>query len=663
MAKWKILDIDPWLKDYENDINLRMDRYKEQKNRLLGEDGKLIDFANAYKYYGFHKTKTGWIYREWAPNADGLYLIGDFNGWDRHAHPLKKINDEDWEIEIKGIRNLPHKSRVKVLVDANGKISDRIPLFATRVERNEDLDYAGVIENPRKKYVWEDESFTTKKDNLLIYEAHIGMAGEDGKVSSYKEFRDHVLPRVIKDGYNTIQLMAIAEHPYYGSFGYQVSNFYAPSSWYGENDDLKSLINACHKEGINVIMDLVHSHAVKNTAEGINEFDGTVYQFFHEGDEGNHPDWDSKLFDYKKPGVCHFLLSNIKYWLEEFHFDGFRFDGVTSMIYKDHGRGEAFDSYKKYFSMNTDIEAINYLQLANELIREVKKDAITIAEDMSGMPGMCLPIEDGGIGFDYRLAMGMPDFWEKALMKRDEDWDLAKMWYELSTHRPEEKRISYVESHDQALVGSKTTIFRLADQEMYWNMRKDDHNMIIDRAIALHKMLRWITLSMGADAYLNFMGNEFGHPEWIDFPREGNGYSYHYARRQWSLADDPNLKYQYLNNFDNAMLEFSKKYKQLSNETYRLWIDNDRKIIAFRNDDIVYIFNFHPENSYESFHLPIHDIGEFEVVMDTDQGEFGGFDRISHEYKYQTERLAGTDYDGIRIYIPSRTGLALKKIQ
>ena len=601
MAKWEILNIDPWLKDYENDINLRMESYERQKEKLLGNGKRLTEFANAHNYYGFHKTKTGWVYREWAPNADGLYLIGDFNGWDRHSHPLTKINEEDWEIEIKGIRTLPHKSRIKVLVDANGSIRDRIPLYATRVERNEDLDYAALIQNPRKKFKWEDEDFKIQKDDLLIYESHIGMAGEEGKVSSYKEFEKNVLPRIKKDGYNTIQLMAIAEHPYYGSFGYQVSNFFAPSSWYGENDELKSLINACHKEGINVIMDLVHSHSVKNTAEGINEFDGTSYQFFHEGDEGNHPDWDSKLFDYKKPGVCHFLLSNIKYWLEEYHFDGFRFDGVTSMIYKDHGRGEAFGSYSKYFSMNTDIEALNYLQLANELIREIKKDAITIAEDMSGMPGMCLPIEYGGIGFDYRLAMGMPDFWEKSLEKRDEDWDLSKMWYELSTHRPEEKRVSYVESHDQALVGSKTTIFRLADQEMYWNMRKDDHNMIIDRAIALHKMIRWITISMGADAYLNFMGNEFGHPEWIDFPREGNGYSYHYARRQWSLADSKDLKYQFLNNFDNAMIEFSKENSQLANETYRLWIDNDRKIIAFRNKDIVYIFNFHPENSYESF--------------------------------------------------------------
>lgn len=663
MKDWKILEIDPWIKDYKNDINLRMDEYKKQKDRLLKKGEKLKDFANAHNYYGFHKVKTGWIYREWAPNAKGLYLIGDFNNWDRHSHPLKKINDGDWEIFIKGIRTIPHKSRVKVMVDYGESFQDRIPLFARRVERDKNLDFSAIIENPRKKFKWTDDKFKIKKHDLLIYEAHIGMALEKEDVGSYKDFEKNMLPRIKREGYNTIQLMAIAEHPYYGSFGYQVSNFFAPSSWYGENDDLKSLINTAHQMGLNVIMDLVHSHAVKNTIEGINLFDGTEYQFFHEGDEGNHPDWDSKLFDYNKPEVCHFLLSNIKYWLEEFHFDGFRFDGVTSMIYKNHGRGENFDNYSKYFSMNTDIEAINYLQLANELIREVKKNAITIAEDMSAMPGMCLPISDGGIGFDYRLAMGMPDFWEKALEKRDEDWDMGRMWYELSTSRPSEARISYVESHDQALVGSKTTIFRLADSAMYWDMEKKTHNIVIDRAIALHKMIRWITISMGAEGYLNFMGNEFGHPEWIDFPREGNNFSFHYARRLWSLADNDLLKYDWLLKWDRKMLEEIKKNKQLGNDIFRLWLDNDRKVIAYRNKDIVYIFNFHPQNSYDSFQVPIHDKGKFKVILDTDDEEFGGLGRISKDVIYESKNLENTDYDGIEIYIPSRTALALKKVK
>lgn len=661
MKKWKILETDPWLSDYSYDIDLRMDRYHKLRKKLMGNN-KISEFANGHKYYGFHKVKGGWIYREWAPNAKGLFLIGDFNNWDRHSHPLEKINDEDWQIFIKGIRSIAHKSRIKVLVDTGESIKERIPLFATRVEEDENHDYAMILENSRKKFKWTDENFKTIKDNLFIYEAHIGMASEKEEVSTYKNFEKNILPRIKDLGYNTIQLMAIAEHPYYGSFGYQVSNFFAPSSRFGENKDLKSLINTAHNMGLNVIMDLVHSHSVKNINEGINEFDGTVYQFFHEGKEGEHPDWDSKLFDYKKPGVCHFLLSNIKYWLEEFHFDGFRFDGVTSMIYKDHARGMLFDSYDKYFSMNTDIDAINYLQLANDLIDEVKKDAITIAEDMSGMPGMCRPVKEGGIGFDYRLSMGMPDFWEKTLNKKDEDWDLNKMWYELSTTRPEEKRISYVESHDQALVGSKTIMFRLADENMYWHMNKNDHDMAIERATALHKMIRWITCSMGADSYLNFMGNEFGHPEWIDFPREGNGYSHYHARRQWSLVDNDLLRYQWLNNWDKAMVHFMKKNKLMGNDSFRLWLDNDRKVIAFRNGDFVFIFNFHPQNSYESFNIPIHDKGDFQVALDTDRQEFGGYMRISDKVVYESKQLEGSEYDGIKIYLPSRTAMVLKKL-
>lgn len=662
MKDWKILGIDPWIKDYKKDIDLRMEEYKKQKSRLLKKGQKLIDFANAHNYYGIHKTKTGWVYREWAPNAKGLYLIGDFNNWDRLSHPLEKINDEDWEIKIKGIRKIPHKSRIKVRVDYGDFAQDRIPLFARRVERDENLDFSAIVLNPRKKFKWTDENFKIQKDDLLIYEAHIGMAQEKDGVGTYKEFEKNILPRIKKEGYNTIQLMAIANHPYYGSFGYQVSNFFAPASWYGENKDLKSLINKAHELGLNVIMDLVHSHAVKNTNEGINKFDGTDYQFFHEGDEGDHPDWDSKLFDYSKPGVCHFLLSNIKYWLEEYHFDGFRFDGVTSMIYKNHGRGVNFDNYSKYFSLNTNIAAINYLQMANELMRQVKKDSISIAEDMSAMPGMCLNIKDGGIGFDYRLSMGMPDFWESTLKQKDEDWDIGKMWYELSIKRPQEARISYVESHDQALVGSKTSIFRLADSAMYWDMEKDKHSIVIDRAIALHKMIRRITISMGSEGYLNFMGNEFGHPEWIDFPREGNGYSYKYAKRQWSLAYNGLLKYDWLLKWDMAMIDSIKENDQLGNDIYRLWLDNDRKVIAYRNKNLVYIFNFHPENSYDSFKVPIHDLGKFKVGLDTDDPKFGGLGRISKDYIYESKNLANTDYDGIEIYIPSRTALVLKRI-
>lgn len=660
-----ILNVDTWLRPYEKDLNLRMNRYQDLKNRLLGEAGKLKDFANGHHYFGFHQTADGWIYREWAPAAEALFLIGDFNGWNRYSHPLTQIGGGVWELILPGKNALPHASNVKVRIRSQGIERDRIPLYIRRVVQNRQThDFSGQIWNPETAFKWTDKKFRIdKKQPPMIYETHIGMAQEKYEIGTYLEFAEFILPKVKSLGYNAVQIMAIMEHPYYASFGYHVSNYFAASSWFGTPDDLKALVNKAHSMGIAVLMDIVHSHAVKNIAEGINKFDGTTHQFFHIGKRGEHSAWDSKLFNYGKPEVIHFLLSNIKFWMEEYHFDGFRFDGVTSMIYHDHGLGTAFNEYSKYFSLNTDIEALNYLQLANELIKTIRPDSISIAEDMSGMPGMCLPVSDGGIGFDYRLAMGMPDFWVKTMQTKDEDWDMHKLWHELSTGRPGEKRIGYAESHDQALVGDKTLIFWMADKEMYEHMRKSSMSIVIDRAVALHKMIRFITISLGSEGYLNFMGNEFGHPEWIDFPREGNNWSFQHCRRQWSLPDNPDLRYEYLNRFDQAMIRFMTEESLMGGGVPRiLWLDQERKIIAYRKKDFIFIFNFHPTQSYVDFQLPIHETACFNVVFDTDEERFGGQNRISHQINYKSGEVSQfPDYSGIEIYSPSRTAMVLKK--
>lgn len=665
--KIKLMEIDPWLKPYQKDMELRVNRYEGIKKLLLGENGRFAEFANGHHHYGFHQQDDGWIYREWAPAAKALYLIGDFNGWNRESHPLDKKKNGSWEIFLPGRDALTHMSRVKVRVKSKGGDRDRIPLYIRRVVQDPDThDFSGQIWNPEMPFKWSDGEFRVEASQPpLIYETHIGMAQEKEAVGTYKEFEEITLPRIKDMGYNTIQIMAIMEHPYYASFGYHVSNYFAPSSRFGTPEELKSLINKAHSMGISVLMDMVQSHAVKNVAEGINEFDGTVSQFFHEGDRGYHTAWDSKLFNYADHKVIHFLLSSLKYWLEEFHFDGFRFDGVTSMIYMDHGLGTAFDTYAKYFSLNTDVEAITYLQFANELIDEIRPDAISIAEDMSGMPGMCIPVADGGIGFDYRLAMGMPDFWGNTLMLKDEDWSVGQLWYELTTSRPGEKRIGYVESHDQALVGDKTMIFRMADKDMYWHMNKKSSSVVIDRAVALHKMIRLVTISLGSEGYLNFMGNEFGHPEWIDFPREGNGWSYKYCRRLWSLADNSFLRYEDLKNFDAAMIRLMLEEGLMGGGVPQpLWIDQKKKLIAFKKKDFVFIFNFHPTESHVELELPIPDAGGYQVVMDTDEDRFGGHMRISHDVVYEVKSLRGSNHlMGIQIYSPSRTAMVLRKVR
>ncbi len=657
---YRIIDLDPALKPYESDIKLRMDLYKQTKDRILrfGED--IVQFANGAEYFGFHRVKGGWVYREWAPAADAIYLIGDMNNWNRESLPMKKLDHGIFELYMEGENYLYDGCKVKALVVKGEDKFERIPLYIHRVVQDpKTIIWCGEIVD-EEKYEWHDANFKMHS-NPFIYECHIGMATEEEKVGTFNEFTDNILPRIKELGYDTIQIMAIMEHPYYGSFGYQVSNFFAVSSRFGKPNELKRLIDTAHSMGIGVLLDIIHSHAVRNTAEGINEFDGTDYQFFHAGGQGDHPAWGTKLFDYGKTEVIHFLLSNLKYWQDEFHFDGFRFDGVTSMLYHDHGLGVAFSDYSKYFSMNTDVEAITYLQLANELVHCNNPDAITIAEDMSGMPGMCLPIKDGGIGFDFRLTMGVPDMWVRLLKTtRDEDWNIHYIYYELSSRRPEEKCIGYAESHDQALVGDKTIMFWLCDSEMYTHMSKFTPSLVIDRGIALHKMIRLITLSLAGEGYLNFMGNEFGHPEWIDFPREGNNWSYHYARRQWHLADDPLLKYQYLEKFDQAMISFAKENELFAYSPIYYAGDEKKHTIVYGRGDIVFVFNFHPTDTYDSFLVKTLSYGNFKPVLCTDNPEFGGFARMEEDTTYRSERQNDGTY-GFRIYLPSRTAICFKR--
>ena len=657
---YRLLELNPQLQPFAGDIDLRMFLYRATKGRILGEGQTLNDFANAHNYYGFHHVDGGWYYREWAPSAYQLYLEGDFNNWNQTSHPMKRLDNGNWEIFLEGDDALWEGCKVKTVVDANLTRTEHIPLYARRVVQDpKTITFTCEIVDDKKVFDWTDKDFKGE-EHLYIYEAHVGMAQEEGKVGSYREFADNTLPHVKEAGYNTIQLMAIMEHPYYGSFGYQVSNFYAASSWFGKPEDLKYLVNKAHEMGIRVLLDVVHSHAVKNTAEGINMFDGTTWQFFHDGDKGEHPAWGTKCFDYGKTGVIHFLLSNLKFWMTEYHFDGFRFDGITSMLYHDHGLGTDFNSNDKYFSYNTHTEAITYLQLANELIRQVNPNAVTVAEDMSGMPGMCLPIEDGGIGFDYRLGMGLPDMWIKAAkMTNDDHWDIFKMWCDMCLRRPGEGTIGYVESHDQALVGDQTMIFRLAGANMYTDMNKDCHNPIIDRAIALHKMIRLFTLAGGGEGYLNFMGNEFGHPEWIDFPREGNGWSFHYCRRQWSLKNNGFLKYQWLNEFDRDMIHLTKENNMFAQKMGDLLLNKQpEKMLAFYRKGLLFAFNFHHSNSLTNLLIPVPNPGEYTVALSSDDAKYGGWDQVQH-ITYPTKLFDGKHY--VEIYLPARTAVVLKE--
>lgn len=672
MKTLKIVKSDPYLKPYENAINGRYN-YAIQIEQQLTQGTSLSDFANGYLYFGLHKTNNQWIFREWAPNAHSIHLIGDFNNWTiSKEYEMYPVGNGVFEI-ILPHSALQHGQLYKLLVTWEGGQGERIPSYATRVVQDEQTKiFSTQVWDPTEPYRFKKKRFTPHSDPLFIYECHIGMAGEEGKVSSYEEFRVGVLPRIARLGYNCVQIMAIQEHPYYGSFGYHVSNFFAASSRFGTPDELKHLIDDAHSMGIAVIMDLVHSHAVKNEQEGLGNFDGTPYQYFHAGERREHPAWDSLCFNYQKTEVLHFLLSNCKFWMDEYRIDGFRFDGVTSMIYRSHGLGESFSSYSDYYNLNEDGDAICYLTLANKLIHQVNRHAITIAEEMSGMPGLATPIKDGGIGFDYRLAMGIPDFWIKYIKEvKDEDWKAGHILYEMTNRRSDEKTISYAESHDQALVGDKTIIFRLIDAEMYWHMQHGSNTYMVDRGIALHKMIRLITASTINGGYLNFMGNEFGHPEWIDFPREGNGWSYKYARRQWSLVDNPDFYYHDLNAFDEAMIHLLKEYLlpvHDKNGKHLPWVytlcDNEGdQVIAYRRDKLVFVFNWNGEKSFTDYGILAPE-GKYKIILNTDAKAYGGFglsdDSVEHFTQY--DPLYESEHKGwLKLYIPARSALVLQQ--
>jgi len=656
---------DPYLAPYAEIIRKRPEKATERAATLAKTPGSLAEFACAHEYYGLHKTGTGWIFREWAPHATSIWLVGDFSGWQvRDAFKLQRATGRDvWELQM-AEGTVRHGQYYRLEVAWDGGCGERIPAYARRVIQDPaTLLFAAQVWDP-PPYVWQVPEFRVPKRAPLIYETHVGMAQDKESVGSYTEFRDKVLPRIIKAGYNTIQLMAVTEHPYYGSFGYHVSSFFACSSRFGTPEELKALVDAAHAAGVAVIMDIVHSHSVKNEREGLSLFDGTPYQYFHDGLRGWHEAWDSRCFDYGKTDVLHFLLSNCRFWLDEFHFDGYRFDGITSMLYLHHGLGVDFTDYSQYFDATVDDDAWIYCNLANRVIHEVRPDAITIAEDVSGMPGIAAPISDCGAGFDYRMAMGVPECWFRLVRDvRDEDWNIGYLWHELTNRRADEQTINYVESHDQALVGGKTLFFELVDSAIYDAMSRASQNLKTGRGVALHKLARLATLATAGHGYLNFMGNEFGHPEWIDFPREGNGYSYHYARRQWTLRDNPDLLYWCMGEFDEAIIHAVKRYGALEGTVpRRLFVSDKHKILVFERGPLVFIFNFHSSLSVADYAVVVPP-GKYRLILDSDEDRFGGHARIapSQSFELLTEMRGNELCNIIKIYLPCRTAMVLER--
>jgi 1,4-alpha-glucan branching enzyme len=672
----KIVSFDPWLEPFVDGLRSRYAVFKKWYDEIQKTEGGLANFSKGYEKMGLHvdPQSQAVTYREYAPGVEKASLIGDFNGWNRDSHPMQKDQFGLWTVTIpasSGKCPIEHGSKIKIsMVTPSGERIERLPVWINYVTQNLAVSpvYDAIFWNPpeSQRYKFKHPR-PPKPDNVKIYEAHVGIASPDPRVASYREFTQNNLPRIKELGYNVVQIMAVQEHAYYGSFGYQVTNFFAPSSRYGTPDDLKELIDVAHSMGITVLLDIVHSHACKNVLDGLNMFDGTDYLYFHGGAKGKHELWDSRLFNYGNHETLRFLLSNCRWWIEEYQFDGFRFDGVTSILYNHHGIGTGFSGgYHEYFGPSVDEEGVAYLMLANVMVHEILPSAITIAEDVSGMPALCRPVDEGGLGFDYRLSMAVPDMWIKMLKEqRDEDWDLGNVCFTLTNRRHGEKTIAYAESHDQALVGDKTLAFWLMDKEMYTNMSDlTERTPIIDRGLALHKIIRLLSHSLGGEGYLNFIGNEFGHPEWLDFPREGNNSSFQHARRQFNLVDDDLLRYKYLYWFDAAMNNLESTLHWLSSPQAYISLKHESdRVIAFERAGAVFIFNLHATQSYTDYRIGVEMPGEYVIGLDTDDKKFGGHGRIDHaQSKFFTSPM---EWNGrknfIQVYLPSRTAIVLVK--
>ncbi|KAM0805298.1 1,4-alpha-glucan-branching enzyme [Usnea florida] len=668
-----VIKLDPWLEPFRDALRSRYSHAQQWIKTINETEGGLEKFSKGTEKFGFMVHDNGDIaYREWAPNALRAYLIGDFNEWNRDATPMTRGEYGRWEVTLPskdGKLAIPHGSKVKIslVIPTSHERLERVPAWITRVTQNLDFSpvYDGVFWYPpqNERYVFKHPR-PPKPKSVRIYEAHVGISSPELRITTYNEFTKNMLPRIKHLGYNVIQLMAIMEHAYYASFGYQINSFFAASSRFGTPEDLKGLIDTAHGMGITVLLDMVHSHASKNTEDGLNQFDGTDHLYFHGGSKGVHEQWDSRLFNYGHHEVLRFLLSNLRFWMDEYQFDGFRFDGVTSMLYTHHGIGSGFSGgYHEYFGPNVDEDGVVYLMLANEMLHNLYPDCITIAEDVSGMPALCVALSLGGIGFDYRLAMAIPDLYIKWLKeKEDAEWDMGMLTHTLINRRHGEKTVAYAESHDQALVGDKSLLMWLCDKELYTNMSiLSVFTPVIERGLSLHKMIRLITHGLGGEGYLNFEGNEFGHPEWLDFPRDGNNNSYWYARRQFNLPDDDLLRYKFLNDFDCKMQWTEEKYGWLHSDQAYVSLKNEQdKVIVFERAGLLWIFNFHPTQSFTDYRVGIQAAGTYQIILDTDDPAFGGFGRNVKGTRFFTTPLRWNERKNfIQVYIPVRTAIVL----
>ncbi|XP_058788144.1 1,4-alpha-glucan-branching enzyme 3, chloroplastic/amyloplastic [Vicia villosa] len=622
-------------------------------------------------------------YKEWAAkNGPSPYAVID----DGKNYDIFNIKvDPEWQERIRALKppilywletrkgrkawlkkyipGIPHGSKYRVYFNTTNGPLERVPAWATYVQPELDGRQAYAIHwepPPEDVYKWKNQSPKVPK-SLRIYEAHIGISGSEPKISSFNDFTDKTLPYIKEAGYNAIQLIGVVEHKDYFTVGYRVTNFYATSSRYGTPDDFKRLVDEAHGLGLLVFMEIVHSYAAADEMVGLSLFDGSNDCYFHSGKRGQHKFWGTRMFKYGDVDVLHFLLSNLNWWIEEYQIDGFQFHSLSSMIYTHNGFASFTGDLEEYSNQYVDKDALLYLIMANEILHVLHPNIITIAEDATYYPGLCEPTSQGGLGFDYYVNLSAPEMWSTFLETvPDHEWSMTKIVNTLVSKKENaNKMLLYAENHNQSISGRRSlaeVLFGEIDEH------SEHYKESLLRGSSLHKMIRLITLTIGGRAYMNFMGNEFGHPKRVEFPTSSNDYSYSLANRQWDLLEKDGV-HRDLFTFDKDMMRLDKNERVLSRGFPSFHHVNDSsKVISYVRGPLLFIFNFHPTDSYDSYTVGVEEAGEYQLILNTDEIKYAG-QGILRENQY-FQRTISKRVDGhrncIEVQLPSRTAQVYK---
>ncbi|CAL5392773.1 unnamed protein product [Camellia sinensis] len=541
---------------------------------------------------------------------------------------------------------IPHGSKYRVYFNTPDGPLERIPAWAPYVLPDADGKQAFAVHwepPPECVYKWKHKHPEAPK-SLRIYECHIGISGSEPKIASFNDFTEKVLPHVKDAGYNVIQLIGLVEHKDYFTIGYRATNLFAVSSRYGTPDDFKRLVDEAHGLGLLVFLDIVHSYSAADEMVGLSLFDGSNDCYFHTGKRGYHKFWGTRMFKYGDIDVLHFLLSNLNWWVVEYQIDGFQFHSLASMIYTHNGFASFTGDMEEYCNQYVDKDALIYLILANEILHALHPSIITIAEDATLYPGLSEPTSLGGLGFDYFVNLSASEMWSSLLENvPDSDWSMSKIVSTLVGNRHSaDKMLLYAENHNQSISGGRSFAEILFGETME---HASDKRALLFRGCSLHKMIRLITFTIGGHAYLNFMGNEFGHPKRVEFPMESNNFSFSLANRRWDLLE--NGVHSELLYFDKDMMNMDENERILSRGLPNIHHVNDTTMVtSYSRGPLLFIFNFHPTTSYENYSVGVEEAGEYQVILNTDEKKYGGQALIAQDQYIQ--RTISKRIDGLR---------------